>query len=194
MTEKAIAEAVKVLADGGTVVYPTETVYGIGASVYIPQAVERVFEIKGRDRKMPLSVAVASFEMMGQIARVEEDDLVLLRKVLPGPITVLVEKSPHLPDPVTAGSPLVGIRFPDHPLALELIARAGPITSTSANPSGQPAPASIEELDPRIGSEVDLVLDGGRCRLALSSTLVDLASRRVVREGAGMEMVRELLG
>jgi L-threonylcarbamoyladenylate synthase len=194
MTEKAITEAVKLLADGGTVVYPTETVYGIGASIYIPQAVERVFEIKGRDRKMPLSVAVASFEMMGQIARLDEDDLVLLRKVLPGPITVLVEKSPDLSDLVTAGSPLVGIRFPDHPMALELIARAGPITSTSANLSGQPPPASLEELDPEIAEKVDLVLDGGRGRLARPSTLVDLAKRKVIREGAGMERLRELLG
>ncbi len=194
MTEKAITEAVKLLADGGTVVYPTETVYGIGASIYIPQAVERVFEIKGRDRKMPLSVAVASFEMMGQIARLDEDDLVLLRKVLPGPITVLVEKSPDLSDLVTAGSPLVGIRFPDHPMALELIARAGPITATSANLSGQPPPASLEELDPEIAEKVDLVLDGGRGRLARPSTLVDLAKRKVIREGAGMERLRELLG
>ncbi|MGC9515623.1 L-threonylcarbamoyladenylate synthase [Methanocrinis sp.] len=194
MTEKAISEAAKLLADGGTVVYPTETVYGIGASISIPGAVERVFEIKGRDRRMPLSVAVASFEMVAGIANIDEDDLALLRKLLPGPITILVEKSPQLPDSVTAGSPLVGIRFPDHPMAIDLIGRAGPITSTSANPSGLPPPASIEELDPEIAEKVDLVLDGGRCRLARPSTLVDLASRRVIREGAGMEMVEELLG
>lgn len=160
MTEKAISEAAKLLADGGTVVYPTETVYGIGASISIPGAVERVFEIKGRDRRMPLSVAVASFEMVAGIANIDEDDLALLRKLLPGPITILVEKSPQLPDSVTAGSPLVGIRFPDHPMAIDLIGRAGPITSTSANPSGLPPPASIEELDPEIAEKVDLVLDG----------------------------------
>ncbi len=194
MTSKSVAEAAKVLVGGGVVVYPTETVYGIGASIYVPEAVERVFEIKGRERRMPLSVAVASFEMMEQVASISEDDLALLRKVLPGPVTVLVEKDPDLLATVTAGSPLVGIRFPDHPMALELIGMAGPITSTSANLSGQKPPASIAELDPKIEEKVDFVLDGGRSRFAQPSTLIDLEARRVIREGAGMEIVRELLG
>ena len=194
MTSKSVAEAAKVLVGGGVVVYPTETVYGIGASIYIPEAVERVFEIKGRERGMPLSVAVASFEMIEQVASISEDDLALLRKVLPGPVTILVEKDPDLPDTVTAGSPLVGIRFPDHPIALELIGMAGPITSTSANLSGQKPPASIAELDPKIAKKVDFVLDGGRSRFAQPSTLLDLEARRVIREGAGMERALELLG
>ncbi|MCR3883262.1 L-threonylcarbamoyladenylate synthase [Methanotrichaceae archaeon M04Ac] len=193
MTTSA-ARTAKVLAQGGTVVYPTETVYGIGASVYFSEAVERVFEIKGRPRNMPLSVAVASFDMMGRVARIGEEDLPILRKLLPGPVTVLIEKSAYLPDNVTAGSDRVGIRFPDHPVALELIGLAGPITSTSANLSGRPPPASIEELDPNIAEAVDVVLDGGRSRFATPSTLVDLAAGMVIREGAGMDKVREVLG
>ncbi len=194
MTEKAVAKAAEVLARGGTAVYPTETVYGIGASVFIPEAVERIFKIKRRDRTMPLSVAVASFEMMEQVASIDEEDLSLLRKVLPGPVTILVKRGPDLLDIVTAGSPMVGIRFPDHPVALELIGMIGPITSTSANLSGQKPPASIEELDPKITSEVDVILDGGRARFGRPSTLFDLAARKVIREGAGMERVLELLG
>jgi len=194
MRQKTVADATKVLARGGTIIYPTETVYGIGASIYVLEAVERVFKIKGRGRNMPLSVAVSSFEMIERIARIDEDEMRLLRKVLPGPVTVLVEKSPDLPDIVTAGSPLVGIRFPDHPMALELIEMAGPITSTSANLTGQKPPSSLEELDPKIASEVDFVLDGGRSKYSQPSTLVDLATRKVIREGAGMERARELLG
>lgn len=194
MRPNRVTEAANILARGGTVVYPTETVYGIGASIYIPEAVERVFEIKGRGHDMPLSVAVASFEMIERISRIDGDDLALLRKVLPGPVTVLVEKSPDLSDLVTAGSSLVGIRFPDHPMALELIGMTGPITSTSANLSGQKPPSSLEELDPKIAGEVDLLLDGGRSKYAQPSTLIDLAARRVIREGAGMERARELLG
>lgn len=193
MTTREISRAAEVLARGGTVVYPTETVYGIGASVFIPRAVERVFEIKGRPRGMPLSVAVASFEMMGEIARIDDGDLPLLRRVLPGPVTFLVERGPKLPDLVTAGSELVGIRFPDHPAALELIALSGPITSTSANLSGLPPPASLAELDGEIRKNVDLVLDGGRSRYGLPSTLVDLAERKVIRRGAGMERLEGLL-
>jgi L-threonylcarbamoyladenylate synthase len=194
MTTESVARAAKVLLEGGTAVYPTETVYGIGASVYFPEAVERVFDIKGRDRNMPLSVAVASFDMMGRVARIGEEDLSILRKLLPGPVTVLVEKSADLPDNVTAGLDCVGIRFPDHQVALELIGLAGPITSTSANLSGRPPPASLEELDPEIGRAVDVVLDGGRSRYAIPSTLIDLRTGRVIREGAGMERVREVLG
>ncbi|HPJ30317.1 MAG TPA: L-threonylcarbamoyladenylate synthase [Methanothrix sp.] len=193
MTAKTVAEAAKVLKAGGTVVYPTETVYGIGASAFIPEAVERVFEIKGRSREMPLSVAVASFEMMGLVARIDEEEMLLLRRVLPGPVTVLVEKSPDLPDLITAGSPLVGVRFPDHPMALELIGMTGPITSTSANLSGRPPPASVAELDPKIAGQVDLVLNGGRSRFASPSTLVDLGKRKVIREGAGIDIAGELL-
>jgi L-threonylcarbamoyladenylate synthase len=193
MTTREISRAAEVLTRGGTVVYPTETVYGIGASVFIPRAVERVFEIKGRPRGMPLSVAVASFEMMGEIARIDDGDLPLLRRVLPGPVTFLVERGPKLPDLVTAGSELVGIRFPDHPMALELIALSGPITSTSANLSGLPPPASLAELDGEIRKNVDLVLDGGRSRYGLPSTLVDLAERKVIRKGAGMERLEGLL-
>jgi L-threonylcarbamoyladenylate synthase len=193
MTTREISRAAEVLTRGGTVVYPTETVYGIGASVFIPRAVERVFEIKGRPRGMPLSVAVASFEMMGEIARIDDGDLPLLRRVLPGPVTFLVERGPKLPDLVTAGSELVGIRFPDHPMALELIALSGPITSTSANLSGLPPPASLAELDGEIRKNVDLVLDGGRSRYGLPSTLVDLAERKVIRRGAGMERLEGLL-
>jgi len=193
MTTREISRAAEVLTRGGTVVYPTETVYGIGASVFIPRAVERVFEIKGRPRGMPLSVAVASFEMMGEIARIDDGDLPFLRRVLPGPVTFLVERGPKLPDLVTAGSELVGIRFPDHPMALELIALSGPITSTSANLSGLPPPASLAELDGEIRKNVDLVLDGGRSRYGLPSTLVDLAERKVIRRGAGMERLEGLL-
>ena len=194
MTTRSVALAAKILLEGGTAVYPTETVYGIGASVFIPGAVDRVFEIKGRSRNMPLSVAVASFEMMEAVASIDEEDRPILREILPGPVTVLLERRPDLSGAVTAGSAQVGIRYPDHPVALELIGLAGPITSTSANLSGRPPPASLEELDPEIGRAVDVVLDGGRSQYATPSTLIDLRSGRVIREGAGMERVREVLG
>ncbi|MDF0589719.1 L-threonylcarbamoyladenylate synthase [Candidatus Methanocrinis natronophilus] len=194
MTTRSVAWAAKILLEGGTAVYPTETVYGIGASVFIPKAVNRVFEIKGRPRNAPLSVAVASFEMMEAVASIREEDLPILRKILPGPVTVLLDRRPDLPDAVTAGSAHVGIRYPDHPVALELIGLAGPITSTSANLSGRPPPASLEELDPEIVRAVDVILDGGRSQYSTPSTLIDLRSGRVIREGAGMERVREVLG
>ncbi|NYT01256.1 MAG: threonylcarbamoyl-AMP synthase [Methanosarcinales archaeon] len=187
------SKAARLIREGGAVVYPTETVYGIGADAFNETAVKRVFEIKQRPLDKPLFVAVSSFEMLEQVAVLGEEDMDILRSLLPGPISFLVQKSPRLPDILTASSPLVGIRFPDHPLALEIIGAAGPITSTSANITGQPSPVRMEDLDQRIARAVDLVVDGGRCKYGQPSTLVDLAARRIVRRGAMIEEAERVI-
>jgi len=188
-----IVEASRLVLNGGTVVYPTETVYGIGASAFDEEAVKKVYRIKHRPRSMQLFVAISSFSMLERVARVEKSDLAFLRKLLPGPIAVLLDKTQELPGVVTAGSSLVGIRFPYHKMALELIERTGPIISSSANLSGSPPPASVAELDLTIAKSVDMVLDGGRCEFAQPSTLIDLKGRKILREGAGMEILRGLM-
>ena len=192
--EEVIRKAAFTLIRGGVVIYPTETVYGIGARVFSKEAVERVFAIKKRPLSMPLSVAVSSFTMANEVAELSDSDLELLEALLPGPVTFLVKRSPKLPDMVTAGSPLVGIRYPDHAQTLKLIELSGPITSTSANLTGLPPPRSLDEVDPRLANEVDLILDGGKSRFGKPSTLVDLESRKVIREGARIDRVRELIG
>lgn len=184
-----IAEAARIIRRGGAVVYPTETVYGIGASALDERAILRVFEIKERAISRPIFVAVSSFEMLEEVALLSEPEMDLVRKLLPGPVSVLVRKSSSVPDVLTAGSPYVGIRYPDHEMALELISLAGPITSTSANISGKPSPASAEEVDPELARRADMVLDGGRSRLAMPSTLVDISARKILRQGAGLEKV-----
>jgi len=189
-----IKEAAQTLIRDGVVIYPTETVYGIGADVFSREAVKSVFEIKKRPTSMPLSVAVSSFAMASEVAELSDSDLELLEALLPGPVTFLVKRGPKLPDIVTAGSPLVGMRYPDHARALKLIERSGPITSTSANLTGSPPPTSLEELDPRVANKVDLILDGGKARFGKPSTLVDLKGRKVIREGAGIDRVREVIG
>ncbi|MHC1631611.1 MAG: L-threonylcarbamoyladenylate synthase [Methanotrichaceae archaeon] len=188
-----ISKAARLIICGGTVVYPTETVYGIGASAFNDDAVMKVFQIKRRPLSMPLSLAVSSFSMLKRIAELDEFDLALLEELLPGPVTFLVKKKTNLPDIATAGSSLVGIRYPNHQMALALIERTGPIISTSANVTGSPPPASIKYLDPKIAEEVDLVLDGGRCRFSQPSTLVDLKHKRIIREGAGIDLVKRLI-
>ncbi len=186
-------QAARLVLSGGVIVYPTETVYGIGASALVEDAVRKVSRIKRRPPSMPLSVAVSSFKMMEAVAEIDANDLDLLEKLLPGPVTVLVKKRRCIPDLVTSGSPLVGIRYPDHELALELIEMTGPITSTSANVTGSLPPTSVGELDPMIRDAVDLVLDGGRCRFARSSTIVDLGTRKIIRVGAGFEIVQTVM-
>lgn len=122
-----IREAARTIISGGVVVYPTETVYGIGASALDEQAVMRVFQIKKRPLSMPIFLAISSLEMLDTIAEINTDDREILERLLPGPVSILVRKKGLVPDLLTAGSPLVGIRFPDHETA-----RTSRVTSWTA--------------------------------------------------------------
>lgn len=188
-----IAEAARLIIGGGVVVYPTETVYGLGANALDEQAVIRVFQIKKRPLTMPIFLAVSSLDMLDKVAEVRKEDRALLEQLLPGPVSVLVRKKEVVPDLLTAGSPLVGIRFPEHEMAQRIIDRTGPITSTSANRTGSPSPASASEVSSEIAERVDLVVDGGKCRYARASTLLDLEKREIIRPGAGLESVLEAI-
>ena len=183
----AIERAAQRLADGGLLALPTETVYGLGANALDEQAVMRVFLIKKRPLSMPISLAVSSLEMLREVAEVRDDDMDILEDLLPGPVSILLRKKSIVPDILTAGSSLVGIRFPDHESALRIIDKAGPITSTSANRTGQPAPVSAKEVSKEIEDRVELVVDGGRCKYCQPSTLLDLENRKIIRPGAGLD-------
>jgi len=171
--ERELEKAVEVLERGGVVVYPTETVYGLGADALSERAVRRVFELKGRAFKKPISVAVSSFEMLESVAIVESAEVEeILNALLPGPVTVLLPRRAVLPEILTGGSPLVGVRMPEHEIALRLIAAFGrPLTATSANLSGKKPPASFEDVE----IEADFKLNGGRCPYGEPSTVVCLS-------------------
>jgi L-threonylcarbamoyladenylate synthase len=185
-----IARAVNVLNKDGVVIYPTETVYGLGGNAFSLNAVRKVFMIKKRSAQEPLSLAVSSFEMLEEIAYVDEIARDFIAKFLPGPITILLLKKPIVPDFVTSGSNVIGIRFPDHKIALELISAFGkPITSTSANISGEPAPRSAEEVKVK----ADFLIDGGKCYYGVASTIVDLINKKIVRVGPKFKEVQNFL-
>ncbi len=188
-----LSNAARIIIGGGVVVYPTETVYGLGANALDEQAILRVFQIKKRPLEKPIFLAVSNFDMLEKVAEVNSSDLALLDKLLPGPVSVLVKKRNIVPDMLTAGSPLVGIRFPDHEIALRIIDRAGPITSTSANRTGAPSPTKAADISSEIEDRVDMIVDGGKSKYAQPSTLLDLANRKVLREGAGLDKINEIL-
>lgn len=190
---ESIREASKTIISGGVIVYPTETVYGIGANALDEQAILRVFQIKKRPMSMPIFLAVSSLEMLDRVAELSRDDREILKLLMPGPVSVLVRRKSVVPDVLTAGSPLVGIRFPDHEAALRIIDAAGPITSTSANRTGSRSPASAEEVSPEIADRVEMVLDGGKCKFGQPSTLLDLTNRKIVRPGAELEKVQRAI-
>jgi L-threonylcarbamoyladenylate synthase len=189
LTEKAAS----IIKAGGTVVYPTETVYGLGASAWNEEAIRKIFQIKRRPLSKPVFLAVSNLQMLRAVAVIEDEDLAILKKLLPGPVSFLVRRNLALSPILTAGSSLVGIRIPDHELALHLINLTGPITSTSANLTGALPPTRVDEIEPSVVRAVDLILDGGKSRYAQPSTLVDLASRKILREGAGLDRVLEVL-
>jgi len=177
------AAAVRALRNGSLVVYPTETVYGLGADALDPDAVRRVFDAKGRDRGEPVSMAVPDVGAALEYTRPTERERAFLERFLPGPVTVVLEREPAVPDVLTAGTDRVGIRIPDHDGALALLEAVAPLTATSANVSGRPAACRVEDLDDGIRRVAAVVLDGGETPGG-GSTVVDVAAGEVIRRGA----------
>lgn len=182
----SLTDLARKLHEGGVVAFPTETVYGLGASIRRIDALDRLYELKGRPFDNPLIVHISDFDMLQHLTPWWNDDrLKRLAKVFwPGPLTVVVPRLPLVPDRVTAGLDTVAVRMPDHPMALELIRQTGPLAAPSANRSGRPSPTRAEHVLEDFGDSVD-VLDGGPCTMGLESTVVDLTSRpaAVLRPG-----------
>ncbi|MFH1450807.1 MAG: L-threonylcarbamoyladenylate synthase [archaeon] len=173
--------AIKVLREGGVIIYPTETVYGLGANIFNEEAVKKVYALKGRGFDKPLSVAMRR-EDIDEYAVVSDTQLAELELNLPGPVTIVVRKK-KIPDWVS-DSDFVGIRVPDHPDAYELVSRFGPITSTSANKAGGKSPSTVDEIPKSIRDKVDYIIDGGPTKFKEGSTVIKIdKSIEILREG-----------
>ncbi|WP_435095593.1 L-threonylcarbamoyladenylate synthase [Halorubrum sp. N11] len=178
-----LRRAAEAVADGDVVVYPTETVYGLGGDALDPVAVERVFDLKGRERSNPLSLGVSSVDAALRHTQPTEFAVSFARAFLPGPVTVVVERSDTVPDALTAGRDRVGIRVPDHTVARDLLRETGPLTATSANVSGRGSVTRPDDLDDRIREGVAVVIDDGETP-GTESTVVDPETRTIHRRGA----------
>lgn len=190
-----VAEAARVALRGGLVVYPTDTLYGLGASLRNETAVRRVFAAKGRPLDEPLTIAVAS---VGEIDRYAVATPLARRLFgfLPGPLTLVLERRPAVPDVVTGGETSVGVRVPAHPTGLALLRAAGPLTATSANLHGRPDPSTVEEAQAQLGERADFYLTSPTPLLGAASTLIDARGPvpRILRRGAlSDERIREHL-
>jgi L-threonylcarbamoyladenylate synthase len=197
--DEALNCAAEILRNGGLVALPTETVYGLGANALDAAAVARIFEAKQRPVWDPIIVHISDEAMLeGLVVDVPEAARRLMKAFWPGPLTLLLPRSAAVPDEVTAGRPLVGVRMPAHPVALELIRRAGvPLAAPSANLFGHISPTTaahvLEDLDGRI----DAVLDGGSTAHGVESTVLDPCQSPMViyRPGAvTVEQIREIGG
>lgn len=187
-----LIQATSMLAMGELAVYPTDTVYGLGADAIAADAVERVYDLKGRSRDEPLSMAVPDVDEALEHVEATEREEEFMRAFLPGPVTVVLERQSHVPDVLTAGKDRVGIRIPDHDLALDLLDEFAPITATSANPSGEANVLDADDLDPRIREGVGAVVDAGELPGG-ESTVVDPGTGEIHRRGQGADEVEAWL-
>ncbi len=173
------------LQSGELIVYPTETLYGLGADPFSETAIEKLIQAKKRPENMPISIAVSDMKMMETVSHVTELAKMIYRAFLPGPITILLRKKPNVPPILTGATDKIGIRVPDHPVALQLIDTFGPITATSANIHNQGTPWIIDTAIRQLGDSVSLYMDSGISKYQAPSTVLDAtnASTKIIRKG-----------
>ena len=183
-----LEEAVRSLNSGGVVVFPTDTLYGLGADVFSLAALQRIFSIKGRRADLALPVLVAGLDQVEAVAQpMSAQAQRLAERFWPGPLTLVMRRSPDLPGLVTGGADTVAVRMPGHPVPLELARRLGrPITGTSANLSGQPDLLDLSALETQLGGLVDYIIQAGPVPAGTPSTIVDVTgdAPQLLREGA----------
>jgi L-threonylcarbamoyladenylate synthase len=184
-----IERAVTVLSHDGLVIYPTDTLYGLGADAFSIEAIEKVYDAKKRDLSKPISIAVSDFEMLAAVSRIDASMQDFIERFLPGPVTVVVPARKTIPEILTGGTGTIGIRIPAHGIARQVIEKFdAPITATSANLSGGKDPQTPDECT----VPHDLLIDGGRLP-GTPSTVVDLVTRTIVRRGAKAEEIEIFL-
>jgi len=185
-TVNNIQEASRVVKNGGLVVYPTDTVYGLGCDPFSVRAVKRVFKVKGERKEKPLPILASNIESIEKIAHLNKRARKIAERHWPGPLTLVVPKKPALPNAVTCGLASVGVRIPNHKVSVQLISLCdGLLIGTSANKTGEKPPKTAREANKQLGGQVDIVLDGGPTPLSQESSIVDLTYRKpkMLREG-----------
>lgn len=187
-TPADIEQAARIIRNGGLVAFPTDTVYGLGADVYNPQAVTAIFEAKGRPTFDPLISHIAEIDFLSEYACTDERVMALARHFWPGPLTFVLKRNEHNPslDLVCSGLPHIAVRMPNHPLALKLIKTAGvPIAAPSANKFKCISPTTALHVADSLGDKVDMILDGGSCKIGVETTIIDLTTPEMVMLRAG---------
>ena len=195
---EGIEEAASLILGGELVVFPTETVYGLGANAFDSEAVAKIFKAKGRPQDNPLIVHISSLEQVRDIAvDVPEVFFELASRFMPGPLTVILKKSENIPSVVTAGGETVGVRMPANEWARMLISKSRPLAAPSANRSKHISPTTAKHVYDDLQGEVPLILDGGACRVGIESTVLDLTSDvpTILRPGAiTADMLVDIVG
>ena len=194
-----LKEISQIIKNGGIVVFPTETVYGIGTNGLNKEAISRLYEVKQRPINKPISLLVSSIDMAEMVAKdITDMEYKLMEKFFPGPLTIILKKKSIVPDNLTNNTDTVGIRMPDNIIAKKLIEYANvPIATPSANISGKPSGTNIENIMEDFKDKVDYYIDGGQSKLGIGSTIVKIENGYplILREGSiSKEQIFECLG
>ncbi len=187
-TAENIKQAAEIIKNGGLVAFPTDTVYGLGANVYNPQAVANIFAAKGRPSFDPLISHIADIDFLPEYAITDERVMTLAKKFWPGPLTFVLKRKEQNSslDLVCSGLPNIAVRMPNHPVALDLIRQSGvPIAAPSANRFKCISPTTAEHVESGLGNKVDMILDGGPCAIGVETTIIDLTTPQIVMLRAG---------
>lgn len=192
-------QAASLLQQGGTVAFPTETVYGLGANALNAAAVQKIFEAKGRPGDNPLIVHIADRSALEPlVTEIPDCAYALMNAFWPGPLTLVFPKAPCVPDVVTAGLNTVAVRFPAHPIAQQFLKACHcPVAAPSANTSGRPSPTEAGHVIEDLYGKIDALIDGGPCQVGLESTVLDISGPVPVLLRPGRitpEQLREVLG
>jgi L-threonylcarbamoyladenylate synthase len=192
MKKNDFSAAIQALKEGELIIYPTDTLYALGADIYNVTAVKKVFNLKRRPYSIPLPIAVSSIQAIDTIAWMNDTARKVSEKFLPGSVTIILKKKPVVPSLVTSGFDTIAIRIPKNPIALKLLSEYGPLTVTSANIHEEKTQGTIKDILQQIKTSIPVCLHDGR-KEGAASTIVDLSMKKpqVVREGSISE--KELL-
>lgn len=185
MKKNDFSAAINALRKGDLIIYPTDTLYALGADIYNQKAVKKVFDIKQRPYSIPLPAAVHSVEAIETLAFMDETVQMVGKTFLPGNVTIILKKKPMVPDVLTAGSDTIAVRIPNDPIALQLLSLYGPLTVTSANLHHKTTPAAVKDILEQLKTPISVCLDDGT-REGVPSTIVDLSTKKpkIVRKGS----------
>lgn len=182
-----LEEPAKIIKDGGIVIFPTETVYGIGANGLNAEAVKKIYDLKKRPLSKPINLLVNSIEMIEKVAKdITPLEYAIIKEFFPGPLTIILQKKDVVPDIVTANGTTVGVRMPANEIALELIKKAGvPLATSSANISDRPSKTNIKDVMSDFSEGVDCFIDGGESKIGIASTIVQVINGvpHILRQG-----------
>ncbi len=196
---KDVKKAALLLQKGEVIAVPTETVYGLAGNALIPETVIKIFEIKQRPFFDPLIIHLPDKDSLAKyVLEIPVRIRPLMEAFMPGPLTLLLPKRDEIPDIVTAGSPLVAVRIPAHPLMLELLGMVDfPIAAPSANPFGYISPTTAEHVDLQLGEKIPYILDGGPCQIGVESTIIGMEEDKIIiyrKGGIAIEDIESIVG